>query len=202
MGALSFDALLRSLKRGAPDPVYYLHGDEDVLKDEAVRALLERAVDPAASDFNIDQRWAPDLDPEAFHALLNTPPILPATPAVVPRGARRRRDGPREPRGRGRAGGGAGRRHAAGLRRGRVRAAHRGRGAAHRAGARAARHERRADGRRAGDEPRGHGPRPRRTRPWHSAEPPRGRAPHAPACGAALRPGQLGADRGELGPLG
>ncbi len=37
MGALTFDALLRSLKQGAPDPVYYLHGEEDVLKDEAVR---------------------------------------------------------------------------------------------------------------------------------------------------------------------
>jgi DNA polymerase III subunit delta len=86
MGALSFDALLRSLKRGAPDPVYYLHGDEDVLKDEAVRALLERAVDPTARDFNIDQRWAPDLDAEAFHALVNTPPMLAATRAVVVRG--------------------------------------------------------------------------------------------------------------------
>src|SRR2546426_3867390 len=53
MGALTFDALLRSLKQGAPDPVYYLHGDEDVLKDEAIRALVERAVDPAARDFNV-----------------------------------------------------------------------------------------------------------------------------------------------------
>src|SRR5436309_1170978 len=58
MGALTFDALLRSLKQGASDPVYYLHGDEDVLKDEAVRALVERAVDPAARDFNVDQRSA------------------------------------------------------------------------------------------------------------------------------------------------
>src|SRR6266852_4766855 len=94
MGALSFDALLRSLKRGAPDPVYYLHGDEDVLKDEAVRALLERAVDPAARDFNIDQRWAPDLAPEAFHALVNTPPLLAATQAVGLRGCEQLRKGP------------------------------------------------------------------------------------------------------------
>src|SRR5437762_14257588 len=43
MGALTFDALLRSLKQGAPDSVYYLHGEEDVLKDEAVRAVQERA---------------------------------------------------------------------------------------------------------------------------------------------------------------
>src|SRR5213078_2713921 len=86
MGALTFDALLRSLKQGAPDPVYYLHGEEDVLKDEAVRVLLERAVDPAARDFNVDQRTAADLDPEAFNALVNTPPILAATRAVVLRG--------------------------------------------------------------------------------------------------------------------
>src|SRR5881296_111191 len=86
MGALTFDALLRSLKQGAPDPVYYLHGDEDVLKDEAIRALVERAVDPASRDFNVDQRSAADLDPDAFHALVNTPPMLAVTRAVVIRG--------------------------------------------------------------------------------------------------------------------
>ncbi|HET7295973.1 MAG TPA: DNA polymerase III subunit delta, partial [Gemmatimonadales bacterium] len=86
MGALTFDALLRSLKQGAPDPVYYLHGEEDVLKDEAVRAILERAVDPATQDFNLDRRTAADLDPEAFHALVNTPPMLAPTRAVVIRG--------------------------------------------------------------------------------------------------------------------
>src|SRR2546429_7762698 len=86
MGALTFDALLRSLKQGASDPVYYLHGDEDVLKDEAVRALIDRAVDPAARDFNVDQRSAAELDAEAFHALVNTPPMLAATRAVVVRG--------------------------------------------------------------------------------------------------------------------
>src|SRR5574342_177795 len=86
MGALTFDALLRSLKQGVPHPVYYLQGDEDVLKDEAVRALLDRAVDPAARDFNVDQRAAAELDPESFHALVNTPPLLTATRAVVIRG--------------------------------------------------------------------------------------------------------------------
>src|SRR2546421_685761 len=86
MGALTFDALLRSLKQGVPDPVYYLHGDEDVLKDEAVRALIDRAVDPAARDFNVDQRSAAEVDAEAFHALVNTPPMLAATRAVVVRG--------------------------------------------------------------------------------------------------------------------
>src|ERR1700693_6536190 len=86
MGALTFDALLRSLKRGAPDPVYYLHGDEHALKDEAIRALLDRALEPSARDFNIDQRGAAELDPESFSVLVNTAPLLTTTRAVVLRG--------------------------------------------------------------------------------------------------------------------
>jgi DNA polymerase-3 subunit delta len=86
MAPLTLDALLRGLKKGAPDPVYLLHGDEDVLKDEAVRALLDAAVDPAARDFNFDSRFAADLDAETFHALVNTPPMLAERRAVVLRG--------------------------------------------------------------------------------------------------------------------
>ncbi len=86
MGALTFDALLRGLKRSTPDPVYYLHGDQDVLKDEAIRALLDRALEPGARDFNLDNRSAASLDPEAFHALVNTPPMLAQTRVVIVRG--------------------------------------------------------------------------------------------------------------------
>ncbi len=86
MGAQSFDALLRSLKRGAPDPVYYFYGTEAVLKDEATRAVLARAVDPAARDFNLDQRSAADLDASAFNALVNTLPLLATSRAVVLKG--------------------------------------------------------------------------------------------------------------------
>jgi DNA polymerase-3 subunit delta len=98
MAALSFDALLRALKRGDPDPVYYLHGEEDVLKHEAVRALVDRAVEPGSRDFNVDQRAAADLDAESLHALLNTPPMLAERRAVVLRGVEqlRKKSKPRE----------------------------------------------------------------------------------------------------------
>src|ERR1051325_10980727 len=86
MAALSFDALLRALKHGDPDPVYYLHGEEDVLKDEAIRALVDRAVPLEGRDFNFDSRSAAGLDPEAMHALLNTLPMLAERRAVVLRG--------------------------------------------------------------------------------------------------------------------
>src|SRR2546426_12268572 len=87
MAALTLDALLRSPKKGAsvPEPVYLLHGDEDVLKDEAIRALVDATVG-SSRDFNLDVRFAPDLTPESFHALVNTPPMLADRRAVVIRG--------------------------------------------------------------------------------------------------------------------
>src|SRR5688572_24292238 len=86
MAALTLDALLRSLKKGAPDPVYLLHGDEDVLKNEAIRAIVDGAVDATSRDFNLDSRFAADLSPETLNALVNTPPMLAARRAVVIRG--------------------------------------------------------------------------------------------------------------------
>lgn len=81
------DTLLLSLKKKgtAPNPVYLLHGDEEVLKDEAIRALLDAAVG-TSRDFNLDVRYAADLDPESFDALVNTPPMLAERRAVVVRG--------------------------------------------------------------------------------------------------------------------
>jgi DNA polymerase-3 subunit delta len=86
MGALTLEALLGSLTRGAPAAVYYLHGDEDLLKDEAVQALVARAVEPGARDFNVDQRAAAELDPATLRALVDTPPLLAARRVVVLRG--------------------------------------------------------------------------------------------------------------------
>ncbi|HXQ28397.1 MAG TPA: DNA polymerase III subunit delta [Gemmatimonadales bacterium] len=86
MEALSLDELLSGLKHGAPRPVYYLHGNEDVLKDEAIRALLDRTVPPDARAFNVDHRHAVELDPEALDTLVNTPPMLALHRAVVLRG--------------------------------------------------------------------------------------------------------------------
>ena len=85
--ALNLDALLRSLKKGGPalDPVYLLYGDEDVLKDEAIRALVDVAIG-SSRDFNLDVRFAGDLDPESLNALVNTPPMLADRRAVVIRG--------------------------------------------------------------------------------------------------------------------
>ncbi len=82
----SYDEALRSLGKGEPAPVYYLHGAEPVLKDELVGAVIERALPPAERGLNLDQRDAASLDPEALHTLVNTLPMLAARRVVVIRG--------------------------------------------------------------------------------------------------------------------
>jgi hypothetical protein len=83
MPAQAFDALFRALAKGELAPVYYLHGPEDILKDEAVRAILDRALDPAFRDFNLDQRSAGQLDPDALFALCTTLPMMAERRVVV-----------------------------------------------------------------------------------------------------------------------
>ena len=72
----SYDDLLRSLTRGEVVGAYYLYGTEDVLKDEAGTAILDRVLPPSDRAFNLEQRSAPSLDPEELHGLLNALPML------------------------------------------------------------------------------------------------------------------------------
>jgi DNA polymerase III subunit delta len=72
-----------ALKSGQFDAVYYFHGDEEHLKEEAVRQLLAAAVDPATQAFNLDQRKGGDLQAEALGTMLATPPMMAARRVVV-----------------------------------------------------------------------------------------------------------------------
>jgi DNA polymerase III subunit delta len=83
MPAHSFDALFRSLGKGDFAPVYYLYGAEDVLKEEAVRSIVDRALDPGLRDFNLDQRSVGQLDAEDIHALCYTLPMMADRRVVV-----------------------------------------------------------------------------------------------------------------------
>jgi DNA polymerase-3 subunit delta len=83
MPSQSFDAFYRSLTKGGPAAVYYLHGAEDILKDEAVRAIIDRTLDPSLRDFNLDTRSAPQLDPESLFSLCATLPMMSDRRVVV-----------------------------------------------------------------------------------------------------------------------
>lgn len=83
--SLSFDTAYRQIKRGELAPVYYLTGDEDLLKDELITLILDGAVDAASRDFNLDTRAAGDVNGETFTALVETPPMLSERRVVVVR---------------------------------------------------------------------------------------------------------------------
>src|SRR5215213_9050099 len=83
MASAGEKALHAALKTRVFDPVYYLFGEDDFLKEQAVRDLVDAAVDPATRDFNLEIRRASELDAEALDALLGTPPMLAERRVIV-----------------------------------------------------------------------------------------------------------------------
>ncbi|HVX89623.1 MAG TPA: DNA polymerase III subunit delta, partial [Gemmatimonadales bacterium] len=83
MPTLSLNALRKEVKAGKLAPVYYFHGPEETLKEEALGTLVDLAVDPASRDFNYDVRHATALDAESLHALVNTLPMMAERRVVV-----------------------------------------------------------------------------------------------------------------------
>lgn len=64
-------------------PVYYFFGDEEYLKEDSVRQLIEAAADPGTRDFNLDVRRGGELGEEALASLLATPPMMAERRVVV-----------------------------------------------------------------------------------------------------------------------
>ena len=85
MSSTSHKSLNAALKSRAFEPVYYFHGDDDFLKEDAVRRVLAAAIDPATRDFNLEVRRGADLDPQTLDGLLATPPMMADRRAVVVR---------------------------------------------------------------------------------------------------------------------
>ncbi len=83
MASAGEKALHAAVKNRVFDPVYYLFGEDDFLKDGRSRDLINAAVDPSTRDFNLEVRRASELDPEGLDALLGTPPMLADRRVVV-----------------------------------------------------------------------------------------------------------------------
>lgn len=76
-------ALQTAVQKQQFDPAYYLHGEEEFRKEEAIRYVIDHAVDPATRDFNLDQRKGAELGGEALASLLAMPPMMAERRAVV-----------------------------------------------------------------------------------------------------------------------
>lgn len=76
-------ALQAAVQKKQFDPAYYLHGEEEFRKEDAIRYVVEHAVDPGTRDFNLDQRKGAELDGEALASLLAMPPMMAERRVVV-----------------------------------------------------------------------------------------------------------------------
>lgn len=74
-----------AMQSGAFEPVYYFFGDEEFLKDDMVRQVLDAAVDPATRDFNLEFVRGADVSAESLGSLLGTPPMMAERRVVVVR---------------------------------------------------------------------------------------------------------------------
>lgn len=84
MSPVADDKTLRAaIKDRAFSPVYYLHGEDDYLKDEALARLVDAAVDPATRDFNFEVLRGADLDAETLGSIVGTPPMMAERRVVV-----------------------------------------------------------------------------------------------------------------------
>lgn len=80
-------ALRKGIQQRSFERVYYFHGDDDYLKDDAVRQLIDAATEPGTRDFNLDVRRGTDVDAETLMSLLSTPPMMAERRVVVVRDA-------------------------------------------------------------------------------------------------------------------
>jgi DNA polymerase-3 subunit delta len=77
--------LRTAIKTGSFAPAYYLHGDDDYLKDEELRQLVAAAVDPATRDFNYELLRGADLSAESLGSIVGMPPMMADRRVIVVR---------------------------------------------------------------------------------------------------------------------
>ena len=76
-------ALKSALEQGNFDRTYLFHGDDDYLKEEKVRALIERATEPGTRDFNLEVRRCAESDAGALGVALDSLPMMADRRVVV-----------------------------------------------------------------------------------------------------------------------
>ncbi len=69
-------ALKSALEQQKFDRVYLFHGDDDYLKEDKIRALIDRATDPGTRDFNLEVRRASESDAGSLGLALDSLPMM------------------------------------------------------------------------------------------------------------------------------
>jgi DNA polymerase-3 subunit delta len=87
MAARVPDVVARTLAKGPRGGVFFLSGEEEYLKEEAVATIVAAHLDATTRDFNYDQLRASDVEPETFASIVQTPPMMAEWRVVVLRDA-------------------------------------------------------------------------------------------------------------------
>jgi DNA polymerase-3 subunit delta len=87
MSNVALKTLRDTLKRSSFDGAYYICGEDDFQKEDAMKQLIRAALDPAMRDFNLDVRRAQDVDPKALDAVVSSVPMMAERRVVVIRDA-------------------------------------------------------------------------------------------------------------------
>ena len=72
--------------QGSRGGVFFLYGEDEHRKGEAVQALVEAHLDPETRDFNLDVVQASDVSVDDLARILATPPMMAERRVVVVRG--------------------------------------------------------------------------------------------------------------------
>ena len=87
MAASSLKILRDAIKRRSFDGAYYIVGEDDYQKDDAVKQLVAASLDSGSREFNLDIWKASELDAERLGILVGTPPMFADRRVVVLRDA-------------------------------------------------------------------------------------------------------------------
>ncbi len=76
-------ALKSALEQRTFDRVYLFHGDNDYLKEEKIRALIDSATEPGTRDFNLDVKRAAEVDAGSLGLALDSLPMMAERRVVI-----------------------------------------------------------------------------------------------------------------------
>ncbi len=79
------DQLMKQIERDRIDPVYFFSGDEAFLKEEAIRALIARVIDPGTEAFCLDVLRGDDSDATTILTAASMVPMMTDRRVVVVR---------------------------------------------------------------------------------------------------------------------
>ncbi|MFN3476603.1 MAG: DNA polymerase III subunit delta, partial [Candidatus Methylomirabilales bacterium] len=86
---INYPEVLKRIGRGEVAPVYYLYGEEDLLREEALKAFISTLIPAGGPAFDLESMSGETVSAEGILASLQTPPFLAPRRVVLIRDADR-----------------------------------------------------------------------------------------------------------------